>query len=285
MEESNETVVGMAGSAVIEGISVADFDDPRALFHRIGRLAAGPGQSTVFYLNIHVANLSHRHPELKRILQRGSLVYCDGAGIVLGARMSGQRLSRRLTAADWIWDFLQHSAENDRTVFLLGSRPAVAKSLPERIARRLPRHTVVGVHHGHFAGDAALEQRIVGMINAAAPDVLMVGLGTPLQELWIERHRHELKTPVICAMGACMDFMSGATRRCPRFMGEHGLEWAYRLYREPRRLFRRYVIGNGWFLTRIAWGLARAAVRRVFFAPAVPLRERMSLGARLKSWR
>ena len=246
------------GVATIEGIPVEGFPDPASLFERIKLEARKAQQSAVFYLNVHVANTARDQPRLKAILAKGDVVYCDGAGIVVAARMTGQRLPRRLTAADWFLEMLGSFARDGTKVFLLGGEPGVPERALGVIEASVPDHTVVGVHHGFVARDARLERRVIARINEARPDVLIVGLGTPLQEYWIDAHRHELNVPVLYAIGATMDFLSGKVSRCPRWVGDMGFEWLYRLLTEPRRLFVRYTVGN----TRFVGRTALAAIRQ-----------------------
>lgn len=244
-------------TAWIEGIPVTGFPEPYRFFQRLLQEIRKPDQTVLYYLNVHVANEAHENPRLKKILQQGDVVYCDGAGVLLASNLLGQPLPSRLTAADWFEDLLGFLAEKDCGVFLLGGEPGIAEKALQTIAQRLPQHTVVGVHHGYILKDEALEAAVIAQINAARPDLLIVGFGTPLQELWIERHRQNLQVPAIYAIGATMDYVAGKIPRCPPWMGQAGLEWLYRLCIEPQRLFRRYVVGNPQFLWRILCHVAR----------------------------
>lgn len=246
-------------SVEIEGIPVAGFPNPVSLFERVvleARNARTSAQRVIHYLNIHVANTAFADARLKNILKTSDLVYCDGAGIVVGSKWLGQPLPTRLTAADWFIDMLAYFAEKQCRVFLLGGEPGVPEAAMAVIEKQVPGHTVVGTHHGYILKNEALEQQAIDAINAAKPDVLIVGFGTPLQEHWIEARRAQLDVPVIYAIGAVMDFVSGRVSRCPAWMGKAGMEWLYRLYTEPNRLLGRYVLGNPWFLSRIACQVA-----------------------------
>lgn len=253
----------------IEGITVTGFPNPESLFERIVQDTKKPGQHLVHYLNIHVANTAFVQPDLKRILQTSALVYCDGAGIVLGAKMLGQSLPVRLTAADWLPDMLGYFAEAQCSVFLLGGEPSVPESAMAVLDEMVPNHSVIGAHHGFILKDAELENAVIERINQLKPDILIVGFGTPLQERWIEKNRHRLEVSTIYAIGAVMDFISGKVSRCPRWMGDAGLEWLYRLGTEPSRLLGRYVIGNPWFLGRILLQVASRKVGRLLTPAAV----------------
>lgn len=236
----------------IEGITVAGFPNPESLFERLVQMSRQSGQQRVHYLNIHVANAAYTNPTLKRILQASDLVYCDGAGIVVGSKLLGTPLPTRLTAADWFLDMLACFAEAQCSVYLLGGEPGVPEKALTVLNETIPNHTVKGAHHGFVLNDPTLETAVIEEINRLQPDILIVGFGTPLQEEWMQRNQHRLKVPVLYAIGAVMDFISGRVSRCPRWMGDAGFEWLYRLGTEPRRLLGRYVLGNPWFLSRIA---------------------------------
>jgi N-acetylglucosaminyldiphosphoundecaprenol N-acetyl-beta-D-mannosaminyltransferase len=239
-------------SSRIEGIAVAGFPNPESLFERIVQMSRLPGQKLVHYLNIHVANAAYTNPALKRCLQDSDLVYCDGAGIVVGSKLLGKPLPTRLTAADWFPQMLSYFAKAECSVYLLGGEPGVPEKALRVLDENIPGHSVKGVHHGYILKDAALEASVIEEINRLQPDILIVGFGTPLQEEWMQRNRHRIQVPTLYAIGAVMDFISGRVSRCPRWMGDAGFEWLYRLGTEPDRLLGRYVLGNPWFLSRIA---------------------------------
>lgn len=238
-------------SASVEGVSIVAFEDAPALFQRIAQEIRSPRQSLITYVNAHVVNTAFRLPWLKRFLQSADVVYCDGAGIQWAARLNGQRLPTRLPAADWFLDLFRFLAQERLSVFLLGGEPGVATAMTSLIAALVPGHTVAGCHHGYFLDDPAQEQAVIAEINRLKPDLLVVGLGTPIQEHWVQRCRAQLDVRAILPLGAVMDYFTGRQPRCPRWMGDAGLEWLFRLSAEPRRLMGRYVLGNPWFLGRI----------------------------------
>lgn len=133
---------------------------------------------------------------------------------------------------------------------MLGAAPGVAETAMKKAAEKFPNAKFVGASSGFFA-DEADERAVIERINALDPDVLLVAMGVPLQEKWIYRHRAELKCGVALAVGGLLDFVSERIPRAPLWMRRCGIEWCYRLYREPVRLFRRYVIGNPLFTLRL----------------------------------
>jgi N-acetylglucosaminyldiphosphoundecaprenol N-acetyl-beta-D-mannosaminyltransferase len=260
----SQTIVPYPPIVNIEGIPVTGFPNPQSLFKRIAQDAKTPQQTLVHYLNIHVANTAWMNPALKLSLQTSSLVYCDGAGIVVGSKWLGQPLPTRLTAADWFPEMLGAFAEEKCSVYLLGGEPGVPEAALKVLDRIVPHHSVVGAHHGFILKNTELEDAVIERINQSRPDILIVGFGTPLQEQWIAKNRHRLNVSTIYAIGAVMDFISGHVSRCPRWMGDAGLEWLYRLGTDPKRLLGRYVLGNPWFLSRIGLQVARQRVKRLF---------------------
>jgi N-acetylglucosaminyldiphosphoundecaprenol N-acetyl-beta-D-mannosaminyltransferase len=151
-----------------------------------------------------------------------------------------------MTGADWIHDLSRLAIREGLRLYLLGGVPGVAEEAAAALTIRHPGLQISGTASGYDAGGAT-----VAAINATAPDVLLVGMGTPTQEKWIARYRSDLDIPVVWAVGALFDFVTGRIPRGPRWMTDHGLEWLCRLAAEPRKLWRRYLIGNPRFLWRV----------------------------------
>jgi N-acetylglucosaminyldiphosphoundecaprenol N-acetyl-beta-D-mannosaminyltransferase len=221
------------------------------LINKVEGFVASGGCHRLMYANVHVLNTAYHDPELRRILNRADLVYCDGAGVKLGAYLLGHRLPERMTGADWIHDLCVLCQERGFSLYFLGGEPGIAALAAGRLQARHPGLRVAGTHHGHYEHYGPENDEIIAEIDALHPDILLVGFGTPRQEKWIDRHAGGLGVPVVWAVGALVDFVSGKTPRAPRWMLEHGLEWLYRLLVEPGRLFARYVIGNPLFIGRV----------------------------------
>jgi N-acetylglucosaminyldiphosphoundecaprenol N-acetyl-beta-D-mannosaminyltransferase len=203
------------------------------------------------YVNVHVLNTTRDTPELVDALHSADIVYCDGEGVRVGARIAGARLPPRMTGADFIWDLAGALAEIDAPLYWLGGAPGTPEECTRQLAQRHPRLAVAGCHHGFFAKDGAETDQIVDEINAAAPAIVFVGMGTPVQELWVARYRARIAAPVVWVIGGTADVLAGVQPRGPALLTEHGFEWLGRLIRNPRRLFSRYVIGNPLFLARV----------------------------------
>jgi N-acetylglucosaminyldiphosphoundecaprenol N-acetyl-beta-D-mannosaminyltransferase len=150
------------------------------------------------------------------------------------------------------------------SVFLLGAGPGVAERAARRIVERWPNVAVVGTYSPPlgFERDDRENDKIVELVNQARPDVLVVGLGAPKQELWIARHRGQLQAKTALCIGATIDFLAGEKSRAPRWMQRCGLEWLHRLSSEPKRLFRRYAHDARVF-PRLVWNEWRGAAAPV----------------------
>lgn len=249
----NSPLLSAPETVLIEELPVTPFWDYPSFFGRIRSEIEKPAQAQIFYVNVHAANLAHQDPAWRETLQAGDLLYCDGAGIVLAGKLLGTPIPMRLTAADWLPDFLRFMADAKLTVFFLGGEPGVPEKAMQYWNTHLPNHTVIGAHHGYIHDNPALEQAVIDQINALQPDLLFVGFGMPLQEFWMARNRHRLNVRALWALGAALDYFTGKVPRCPAWMGKLGLEWLFRLWVEPGRMFNRYVVGNPWFLSRILW--------------------------------
>ncbi len=223
------------------------------LHAEIGHLVRGGERGLVLNVNAHCLNLCHEDPALRDFLNGAEVVFCDGAGVMLAARILGMRIPERITYADWAWQLAAFAAAQGFSLYLLGARPGVAQEAARRLRKRYPDLKIVGVRHGYFDHSAGSPENeaVVEEINAAAPDILLVGLGMPLQERWLMENHERIDAGVALTGGAVFDYLSGRLRRGPRPLTEGGFEWLARLLVEPRRLWRRYLIGNPLFLLRV----------------------------------
>jgi N-acetylglucosaminyldiphosphoundecaprenol N-acetyl-beta-D-mannosaminyltransferase len=203
--------------------------------------------------NVHAFNLAYEQPWLHDFFNQADLIRLDGAGVRLGARLLGQALPARMTWADFIWDLAAFAAPRGYRLFFLGGRSGVAQAAAARLLARYPSLPIVGVHHGFFNKTAGHPENeaVLNHIAAARPDMLLVGMGMPLQERWLQANQDRLEATVIMTAGALFDYLSGRLQRPPLLFREHGLEWLGRLLIEPRRLWRRYLLGNPLFLWRV----------------------------------
>lgn len=196
------------------------------------------------FCNAHTVNLARRDPAFAAIL-RQMTVFNDGIGLEIARRLIyGERFFANLNGTDLTPRLLASLPPGTR-VFLLGSPPGIAQRAGAIIAERYPHVAIVGTHSGFF--DPEDQQVIAEQIGASEAALVLVGMGQPRQELWAAQWTERIDTVSVC-IGAFLDFTAGAVTRAPAWVQDYGLEWAYRLGQEPRRLMRRYVLGNPGFL-------------------------------------
>jgi N-acetylglucosaminyldiphosphoundecaprenol N-acetyl-beta-D-mannosaminyltransferase len=203
------------------------------------------------YLNIHAINKASADRRLSAIIDSAARAYCDGEGVRLGARILGRNIPPRIVLTYWGWELCSACASRGLSVFLLGASEESSVRAAQELQRRIPGLRVAGRHHGYFAKSGPENEQVVEMINEARPDLIFVGFGLPLQEYWIEENMERLSAGAILTCGSMIDYMSGFRSVAPAWMARNGLEWLFRLIQEPRRLWRRYLIGNPLFLARV----------------------------------
>ncbi|QSH41979.1 WecB/TagA/CpsF family glycosyltransferase [Lentisphaerota bacterium ZTH] len=203
----------------------------------------------VFFVNPDCFNKTVKNKYYYEILRRGDYVLPDGIGVLLACKFNGTPLRENVNGTDMLPFLCRVAVENSFSIYLLGARPGVAEAMGGRLKKTYPGLKICGSHHGFI--DSSEERGIViNEINAAGPDILLVAMGAPAQEIWIDRFASELNAKVIIGVGGLFDFYSGNMQRAPRWMREIGLEWLFRLLQEPRRMFLRYILGNPLFLWR-----------------------------------
>mgnify|MGYP001205295431 CR=1 FL=1 len=227
--------------------------DERELLAFIQEAIAAQRKVTVLSGNIYSFNLAYEHPWLRQFFNQADIVRLDGAGVRLGARLLGHDTPARMTWADFGWSLAGFAAQHGHSLFLLGSRPGVAETAAARLQTHSPNLQVVGIHHGYFDKTTGSEENeaVLAQINAARPAILIVGFGMPLQERWLMENGARIDANVILTGGAVFDYISGELRRGPTWLTDHGMEWLARLLIEPRRLWKRYLVGNPLFLYRV----------------------------------
>ena len=226
-------------------------EPPADLLRRIIGFTEGNERKRVAYVNAHVINQSFDIPEVRRALISSDVVYCDGYGVRLAAKALDAEIPHRMTGADWIYGLAALCELAGQSVYLLGAEPGVTAEAARRLGRWYPRLQIAGTHHGYFDIGSAHDDRVVEDINACRPDIVLVGMGTPKQELWVQRNAERLDADVLWTVGALFDYVSGRVPRAPGWLADNGLEWIFRLAIEPQRMWRRYLLGNPVFISRV----------------------------------
>ena len=213
----------------------------------------GGGRARILHANVNGLNLAAEHVWMRELYNQAELVFCDGAGVILGARLLGKHIPERITFADWMWKVGEFAAQRGYSFYFLGAYPGVSRAAADQIVRRYPTLKIAGTHHGYFRKSPGHPQNeaVLRDISRTRPSILILGMGMPMQEKWLLENWDRLDCNVVMTGGAVFDYLSGNLRRAPRWMNDHSLEWLGRLIIEPRRLWRRYMVGNPTFLARV----------------------------------
>lgn len=207
------------------------------------------GKSTVVaFANAHTLNRTVADPKVRSLLER-AIVFNDGVGVNIASRLLfGEAFPENLNGTDFVPRYLQRT-KNRYRIFLVGGKPGVAERAARRLAEAAPGHEIVGCCHGYLP--PAQTGELVERIRRSGADILLVAMGNPDQEAWLNAHLAATGCRLGFGVGGLFDFMSGNVPRAPKWIRSAHLEWSYRLLMEPRRLWRRYLLEMPLFLTRI----------------------------------
>jgi N-acetylglucosaminyldiphosphoundecaprenol N-acetyl-beta-D-mannosaminyltransferase len=217
------------------------------------------GRPTFFITaNVNYAMLTDENPDLRAINEQAAFVVADGAPLVWASRLQGSPLPERVAGSDLIIEMSALATKKGYRLFLLGGADGVAAKAVAGLCERFPGLQVVGFESPPFR-ELTLDERdaLATRIRAARPDLLFTAFTQPRGERWLAANCELLGVPVMANVGAAIDFAAGRVRRAPRWIRKCGLEWAFRLWIEPRRLVGRYA-RNAWFIARM---VARDALR------------------------
>ncbi len=210
----------------------------------------GNTPAQVSFVNADCVNIACRSPEYREALQDSELVFVDGIGMRVAGDVLGQPVLDNVNGTDLFPRLAAALKGTGKRVYLLGGRPGVADGVAKWLAKNFPGLELAGWQHGYFSAEE--EAKVIEDICRSGADLVLVALGAPRQELWIRRCLGKLGAKVVIGVGGLLDFYSGRIPRAPRWIRKLGMEWCYRLYQEPRRLWRRYLVGNVVFLVRLA---------------------------------
>lgn len=224
------------GKVSVDRISLAD------MLKFIRAALRSGGARTVFYANSYAVTLAEANPEFAAVLNKADAIFCDGFGVYIASRLLGGPVPERYAWPDWIERLGEACRDSGASMFFLGAREGVSEEAARKLEAAVPGLRVHS-HHGHFPKDETSSRAVVDVVNRSGAAVLLVGLGMPLQEIWITKHRTELRPLLVFSVGAMFDYVAGNVVRGPRWLTQHGFEWLTRLVVEPRRLWRRYLLG------------------------------------------
>lgn len=251
----------MRESIEILGVRVDSIDRKELLDEIAARIGSGR-REYLANVNINAINIARKDHEFRKILNLSPIVYCDGEGVRLGASMLGLTLPPRIVLTYWIWELGAFAAEKGFSIFLLGGARGSAEEAAAAMKRRFPAIKIVGTHHGYFNKEGEESERVLDMIDEARPNILFVCFGMPLQEMWAYRNLDRLQANVILFGGSTIEYTAGKKTLAPGWMSKHGMEWLFRLVQEPRRLWRRYLLGNPLFFLGVLRQLVQQGKKR-----------------------
>lgn len=198
--------------------------------------------------NLHSLYLFHHDLAMRRFYNKAFLIHIDGMSLIYLAWIFGYpaRREHRVTYLELVGPLIAESARRNWRVFYLGGKPGVAEEAAQRLRQAFPE-LELETHHGYFNKDSQENMQILEMIRCFRPNIFLVGMGMPLQEHWILENLDQIEANVILTAGACFDYIAGVIPSPPRWIGQIGLEWLFRLATEPRRLWRRYLL-EPWYI-------------------------------------
>jgi N-acetylglucosaminyldiphosphoundecaprenol N-acetyl-beta-D-mannosaminyltransferase len=225
-------------------------------------VAAGRG-GTVFTPNVDHVVMADHDDALRRAYAAVDLSLADGMPILWASRLLGDPLPAKVSGSDLVLPLMDRAEREGWRVYLLGGGPGVGEKAAARLVERYPRLVIAGTDSPRIDLGAPASSRadVAERIRAARPDLVLVALGAPKQEVWSAEVAPGLKPAVLIGVGAAIDFVAGTVPRAPPWMSASGLEWLYRLGREPRRLWKRYLVRDPEFLVIVLRDLLRRGGR------------------------
>lgn len=194
----------------------------------------------IFAPNVEFIMRAQKDEEFFNILKQSSLSTPDSIGVIIGAKLQKKFFPERIPGQAYFRKVIELSNEKGYSIYLLGGEPEIAKKAKENLLKLYPNVNIVGFHDGYF--DEKGEKEVINEINQLQPNVLFVALGAPKQEKWIAKHRHELKVDVAAGQGGTYDYEAGKIKRAPKWVQKIGIEWLWRLIRQPKRIIRQSVL-------------------------------------------
>ncbi len=200
----------------------------------------------VYYGNAHTMVTASQNPALAKALAHSDLLLADGSGVCWGSALLGTPLVYNLNGTDLVPVLCKEGAKKGLSVYLLGAKPGVAEEAAANLKNAYPSLVIAGTHHGYFS--KVETSQILETIRAARPHLLLVAMGVPQQEIWIDQYASQLRDITCMGVGGLFDFVAQRVPRAPYSIRAFGMEWLWRLAMEPTRLWQRYIIGNFVFL-------------------------------------
>ncbi len=226
----------MSDKVNILGVKIDKVNIEQAADTIMGYIREDGEAKAVYTPNSEIVMQGYRSEEIRDILNDAELLTADGIGVVYASKILKNPINERCAGYDVARALLEKMGKAGNSVYLFGSKPGVAEAAAENMCKEYPGLVIAGCADGYFDEDK--EEQIIADINMNAPDVLFVCLGAPKQEKWIYAHKKELNCKVCMGLGGSLDVFAGTVERAPEFYQNHGIEWLYRLIKQPKRFFR-----------------------------------------------
>ncbi len=230
------------------GLDIANIDMQTAM-NQLDQTITNAEHKSVYFVNPDCLNKMSTDKDYFQVLKNGSLIFPDGIGLTVAGKLLNTPLKENINGTDMFPYICRLAAERGYSLFLLGGKPGIAAETA-RVIEGKYKVKIAGTAHGYFDHDSE-SNAMVESVNQSGADILLVAFGAPRQEKWIATHCEQLKPNILMGVGGLFDFYSGNIKRAPVWMREIGLEWIYRILQEPGRMWRRYVIGNPLFISRV----------------------------------
>ncbi|WP_422361170.1 WecB/TagA/CpsF family glycosyltransferase [Reichenbachiella sp.] len=220
------------------------------LNHHIKMSCDDNRKELILNVNVHAMNIAYEQKWFKDLLNGAYINFCDGDGVRIGAKILGKNIIEKITYNRWIWELAEYSSKNGLSWYTVGSEQHVMEKAIAVMREQFPDLKIVGHHHGYLSNKET-EKDLVIDIKKKSPNILILGMGMPLQEKWIRKNIRELNFNVALTGGATFEYIAGTAKMTPDIFYRLKLEWFYRFIKDPKRLFKRYFIGNPLFFWRI----------------------------------
>jgi N-acetylglucosaminyldiphosphoundecaprenol N-acetyl-beta-D-mannosaminyltransferase len=201
-------------------------------------------KKTIFFLNAYCVYQADQDAHYREILDQADLVLPDGIGLRIGTWILGGQMKENCNGSDFSPICISSASKAGYQIFLLGGKPGIADKAAEKLKELVPDVLIAGTHHGYFEND----EKVISKINQSGAQLLLVAMGVPRQEKWIMRYRDRLNPTVCFGIGALLDYLSENVQRAPLILRRIHLEWFWRFFVEPKRLFKRYFIYGPYFI-------------------------------------
>lgn len=217
----------------------------------------------VFFANVHSIYLARKDQEFRRYLENADLVLPDGSGLNIAGKVLDMPIQANLNGTDFVPKVCRMAATGGWSIYLLGAEPGVVDECQSNLKKKYPNIRIAGYHHGYFPKEEELE--IINEINELKPDILLVAMGSPLQEKWIARYTHLFDANLCFAVGGLFDFLSEDKVRAPLWMRKLGIEWLFRFLQDPFAKWNRIFIEIPEFLFQVLKSKSVYELNRLYF--------------------